>query len=69
MVRGVLRTIGEGITIVIFKNHAEKEHFDQLMASSATIAPLILKMESNSKSLLLYTSEELESMIKEFKGM
>jgi hypothetical protein len=69
LVKGVLRTIGAGITIVIFKNHMEKEHFEQLVSSSATIAPLILKMESNSKSLLLYTTEELEAMIKEFKGV
>ncbi|MBU0532373.1 hypothetical protein KKB44_02665 [Candidatus Micrarchaeota archaeon] len=65
----MLHTINKGITIVIFQNGIDKDTFVKILDSSPTIAPLILKMESESKSLLFYTVDELEQMIKEFKGM
>ncbi|MBD3210945.1 hypothetical protein GF318_06220 [Candidatus Micrarchaeota archaeon] len=69
LLEGVLNTIGKGITIIVFKDIGEKEKFRELVDSSPTVAPLILKMEAESKSLLLYTADELEDMIKEFKSM
>jgi hypothetical protein len=39
------------------------------MNSSPSVAPLIVKMESDSSSLLLSTVDELEKMLVEFKSM
>jgi hypothetical protein len=69
LLKRVLSTIGGGITIIVFKSVPDKEEFMNLLNSSPTVAPLILKMETNSKSLLLYTADELEDMIVEFKSM
>lgn len=65
----VLSTIGTGITIVVFKNETDKDSFSLLVDSSPSAAPLILKMESESKALLLLTADELEQMLIEFKAM
>lgn len=69
LLRRVLGTIGTGITIIVFKSRADRTAFNDLLNSSPTIAPLIMKMESDSKSLLLYTTEELEQMVVDFKSM
>ncbi|HSB47531.1 MAG TPA: hypothetical protein VLD37_05945 [Candidatus Bilamarchaeum sp.] len=65
----ILPTIGKGISIVLFKGQADKEAFQQIINSSPSIAPLILKMEADSSSLLFLTGEELEKMLLEFKSM
>ena len=64
-----LSTINKGITIMLFKNEMDKEYFIELINSSPSIAPLILKLESESKSLLFHTPDELEQMVVEFKSM
>jgi len=69
LLKRALGTIGTGITILVFKSHGDKEAFKDILNSSPTIAPLIMKMESDSKSLLLYTSDELEQMVVDFKSM
>jgi hypothetical protein len=69
MFRQVLNSINKGITIILFKNEHEKQQFVSLLNSSPSVAPLILKMEADSKSLLFNTSDELEDMIKEFKSV
>jgi len=65
----VIPTIGHGIAIILFKNGSDKEQFQTLVNSSPTIGPLIVKMESDSSSLLLLTADELEKMLIEFKSM
>lgn len=65
----VMPTIGHGISIILFKNDADKEYFQSLINSSPSVAPLIVKMEADSSSLLLSTPEELEKMLLEFKSM
>ncbi|MBU1681852.1 hypothetical protein KKE38_03460 [Candidatus Micrarchaeota archaeon] len=69
MFHRVLTSIKRGITIVIFKNEFEKQEFVTLLNSSSSVAPLIMKMESDSKALLFNTTEELEDMIAEFKNV
>ncbi len=69
MFKQVLHSINKGITIILFKNEHEKQQFTDLINSSPSVAPLILKMEGDSKSLLFQTTEELEDMIKEFKSV
>jgi hypothetical protein len=65
----VLHSIDKGITIMLFKDEHEMHQFTSLISSSPSVAPLILKMEADSKSLLYQTTEELEEMIKEFKSV
>ena len=65
----VIPTIGTGIAIVLFRNEAEKEQFLRVMNSSPTVGPVIVKMETDSSSLLLHTMDELEKMLIEFKSM
>jgi hypothetical protein len=65
----VIPTIGRGIAIILFRNNSDKEQFQTIMNSSPSIAPLIVKMESDSSSLLLSTVDELEKMLIEFKSM
>ena len=65
----VLPAIGKGISIILFKNEFEKEKFQQLMNSSPSVGPLIVKMEADSSSLLFLTTDELEKMLLEFKSM
>ncbi len=69
MFKSVLKSINKGITIILFKSQAEKRRFVSLLNSSPSVAPLILKMEADSKALLFNTTEELEAMIKEFKSV
>jgi hypothetical protein len=65
----VIPTIGRGIAIILFRNPSDKEQFQTIMNSSPSVAPLIVKMESDSSSLLLSTVDELEKMLVEFKSM
>jgi hypothetical protein len=65
----VLPTIGKGIAIIMFRNNSDKEQFQKLINSSPSIAPLIVKMEADSSSLLFLTGDELEKMLLEFKSM
>jgi hypothetical protein len=69
LLKRVLPTIGHGISIIVFKNPTDKNNFQALLNSSASVAPLITKMELESSSLLLLTTEELEKMLIEFKSM
>ncbi len=65
----VIPTVGRGIAIIIFRNAADKDQFQRLMNSSPTVGPIIVKMEADSSSLLLHTTDELERMLVEFKSM
>ncbi|MCI0504447.1 hypothetical protein L0Y65_07130 [Candidatus Micrarchaeota archaeon] len=65
----VIPTIGRGIAIILFRNNSDKEQFQTIINSSPSIGPLIVKMESDSSSLLLSTVDELEKMLVEFKSM
>jgi hypothetical protein len=65
----VLPTIGHGIAIVLLKNVADKDYLMSVLNSSPTVAPLIVKMEADSSSLLFLTTDELEKMLLEFKSM
>jgi hypothetical protein len=69
LISRILPTIGHGISIVLFKNPTDKEAFGQLINSSASVAPLIVKMEADSSSLLMLTTDELEKLLLEFKSM
>jgi len=69
MIGRLLSTIGTGITIVLFRNDSDKERFVNLINSSPSAAPLIVKMEADSKSLLFHTPDELQQMLLEFKAM
>jgi hypothetical protein len=69
LISRVLPTIGRGISIILFKNPFDKDGFQQLVNSSPSVAPLIVKMEADSSSLLFLTTEELEKMLLEFKSM
>jgi len=68
VIQRVLSTLSKGITIILFKSDAEKAVF-QSTIQSASLAPLILRMESDSGSILFLTSEEFEKMLVEFKTM
>ncbi|MFH1785554.1 MAG: hypothetical protein ABH842_03930 [Candidatus Micrarchaeota archaeon] len=65
----LLTTIKSGITIIVFKNNSDKSHFQNIMNSTASTVPLIIKMEAESSSIIYQTSDELEKMIVEFKSM
>lgn len=65
----LMPTLGHGISIILFKDDMDKENFQNLISSSPTVAPLIIKMEADSSSLVLLTDEELEKMLLEFKSM
>ncbi|NYZ74075.1 hypothetical protein H0O00_02950 [Candidatus Micrarchaeota archaeon] len=69
LLKRILPSIGHGISIVVFKSMADKSSFQGLINSSPSVAPLITKMELDSSSLLLLTTEELEKMLIEFKSM
>jgi len=69
LLKNTLPTIGRGISIILFKNQADKTSFQTLLNSSVSVAPLITKMELDSSSLLMLTTEELEKMLLEFKSM
>jgi len=63
-----LSTIGKGITIILFTNPSDKDQFQTLLYSPSP-APVILKMEVESSSVLFQTTEEFEKMLMEFKTM
>jgi hypothetical protein len=69
MLSRVIKTIGKGIAIIMFRSPADKEYLQNMINSSPTVAPLIVKMEADSSSLLFLTSGELEKMLIEFKSM
>lgn len=64
----VLATIDKGITLILFKDDAEKRGFSGIL-NSPSRAPLIAKMEVENSSVLLLTYPELEKMVQEFKGV
>ena len=64
----VLATLSKGITLVLFKDDAEKADFSALL-NSPSRAPLITKLEVENSSILLLTYPELEKMVQEFKGV
>ena len=68
IVKNVLATIGKGITILLFRDNAEKDDMSSLLISS-TAAPLVLKFEVENSSVLLLTFPELEKMVQEYKGV
>jgi len=68
IMKDVLATIGKGITILLFRDNAEKDDMSSLLNSS-TAAPLVLKFEVENSSVLLLTFPELERMVQEFKGV
>jgi len=65
----VLKTITKGITIILFKSNPDKEHLQTLLASSPSVAPLILKLEGGSGSLQFLTAEEFEKMLVDLKSV
>jgi hypothetical protein len=69
LLKRVLPTIGRGISIILFKGPVDKDSFQQLISSSPSVAPLLVKMEADSSSLLFLTGDELEKMLIEFKSM
>lgn len=69
VIKRILPTVGNGISIIMFKGPSDKVHFEEMLDSSPTVAPLILKMEADSSSLLYLTADELEKMVLEFKSM
>lgn len=66
MVRNSLKSVGKGITIILFAKAARKAEFEQLLYSTS-FAMLTLKLEFDSGSVLLITTEEFEKMLKELK--
>jgi len=68
VVSRALSTVKNGITIVLFKDDSEKRDFSSLLNSSSE-APIVMKMEVESSSVLLLTYPELEKMVQEFKGV
>ncbi len=64
----ILSTVKKGITIVLFKNPADKEVFLTQM-NSPSIATLLVKMEAEGGSIQLLTTSEFEKMLLEFKSM
>ena len=64
----ILTTIGKGINIILFKNQVDKAAF-QTLIHSPSVAPLILKLETDSGSIQLLTLDEFEKMVIEFKTM
>ncbi|MFH1520264.1 MAG: hypothetical protein ABID61_01325 [Candidatus Micrarchaeota archaeon] len=69
VLKKVLLTIKSGITIILFKNQFDKNHFTNFIDSSPSIVPLILKMEVDGSSVIYHTTDELEKMLIEFKSM
>lgn len=68
LISGVLSTIDNGITIVLFKNALKKRNFITMLDSPSK-AQLLLKLEVENRSVLLLTMDELETMIKELKNV
>ncbi len=69
LIHNTLATLGQGISIILFKNPIDKAAFQNVINSSPSAASLIVKMETDSSSLLLQTSDELEKMVQEFKSI
>jgi hypothetical protein len=68
MLKKALETIGKGITIILFRNEAEKNEFVGIM-HSPSVAPLMLKMEADNGSVQMLAADEFEKMLIEFKAM
>ncbi len=68
ILRKALASLGSGITIVLFKDEAEKAEFSGML-NSITKAPLVMKLEVDANSVMLLTYPELEKMVQEFKGV
>lgn len=68
MIKRSLSTVNKGITIILFRNHTEKYDFKSLLNSPFS-GPLILKMETDSGSVLLHTLGEFRAMITDLKGL
>ena len=64
----ILNTIQKGITIVLFETDQEKSEFQSLLHSPSA-APIILKMEADSGSVMMLTVPDFEKMLMEFKSM
>ncbi len=63
-----LFTVGKGITIMVFRNEAEKSDFKCLL-NSPYKGPLIMKLETDASSALLLTYDEFENMVSELKSV
>jgi hypothetical protein len=63
-----LLTVGKGITIILFRNEAEKSDFRGLL-NSPYKGPLIMKLEAEASSAQLLTYEEFEKMVSELKSV
>ncbi len=68
LLKHVLSTIKEGMTIIIFRNEGTQSEFHSYLASSSK-ALLTLKLEVEGGSVALFTLEEFEAKIKELKGV
>jgi uncharacterized protein YlzI (FlbEa/FlbD family) len=68
LLKRALGSVGKGITIILFRNEADKGQFQDLM-HSPSVAPLLLKMEAESGAVQLLTADEFEKMLIEFKSM
>lgn len=66
IVKQALKTIKMGITPILFTGASDKKEFEMLLSSPSS-AFLTLKLEYDSSSLLLLTTDEFEKMIKELK--
>ncbi len=68
LVKRILSTIKDGMTIIIFKNDFAEREFQSYLASSSK-ALLTLKLEVEGGSVALFTLDEFEAKIKELKGV
>ncbi len=68
LIKRVLSTIKDGMTIIIFKNDFAEREFNSYLASSSR-ALLTLKLEVEGESVALFTLDEFEAKIKELKGV
>ncbi|MFH1394059.1 MAG: hypothetical protein ABII71_03305 [Candidatus Micrarchaeota archaeon] len=64
----VLSTVGKGISIILFRNEAEKHDFSMLLNSPFN-APLVVKMETEGSSAQLQTIPEFNKMLVELKSV
>ncbi|MDO8553640.1 MAG: hypothetical protein Q7S22_02440 [Candidatus Micrarchaeota archaeon] len=68
MVTNALKSVTKGISIVLFEDESKKDGFQQYL-SSTSLSMLALKLEVDSGSVLLLTTNELEKMLKELKAV
>ncbi len=64
----VLSSVGQGITMIIFRNASDRYAFQEVL-SSPSAAAVTAKMELEGGSLQLLTFEEFEQTVRELKGM